>query len=91
MRRRHRIRYKLGVCCDWPVFFWRRCSKCGFDCRREWIWRALTGPFCNGMGQWRYVCLRCCPTRDDAHEFFENEEWMPSPPPPSGWSWWMRQ
>lgn len=80
MRRRHRVRYRLGVFRDWPIFFWRTCSKCGCDFRREPLWRALTGPYFNGVGQWRYACTRCVPTRDDAHEFFEHEEWMVPPP-----------
>lgn len=71
------------------LLFWYPCSKCGKEFRRERGWRALTGPWVNNCGRWRYLCPECAPTREEADEYFLNESWIippptkrPSPPQP---------
>lgn len=65
---------------SWTFLIWHKCEKCNQEFRREWGWRALTGPFFNGSGIWRYLCFECAPKREIADEYFLNQRWMPSKP-----------
>jgi len=46
----------------WTVFRWLRCVACQLQFRREWGWRAVTGPFYGGIGFVQHVCATCAPT-----------------------------
>lgn len=86
MKRNKKVRYKYGVHKALPLFRWQECCMCHKEFRRERMFRALTGPFGGGTGRWQFVCRRCAPDKDRAHEIFHNNEWIPPkpkiPPPP---------
>lgn len=88
MKRETKKRYQ-DLNSFFPLLFWYTCTKCKKEFRREKGWRGLTGPWLSGVGQWRYLCRECAPTREDADNFFLNDRWMippptkrPAPPPP---------
>lgn len=49
-------------------FLWKKCSKCGYEFKREKGWRAYLPP-----GRKEYLCKVCAPTRSDASEYFISE------------------
>lgn len=75
MKREHKKHYDPLWRC-YPLFFWKECCMCGKDFRREWGWRALTGPYCWGQGVVRYLCSSCAPTKEKAAEIFLKDKWM---------------
>lgn len=74
-----------------PVLFWTKCESCEKDFRFRKGWRALVGPYCDGMGKWVYICPFCAPDKEKASAlFFDRDEKIsknrlpPPPPPPIG-------
>jgi hypothetical protein len=55
-----------GPWATWPAFFWRACSICGGEFRRERGWRWYDYPAINGSATEWTACPRCAPTKDDA-------------------------
>ena len=93
MERKAKVRYEYGVYTEYPLFFWVQCCNCQKEFRRERLWRALTGPFCNGAGVIRYLCKSCVSTKDEAHKYFAGDKYIHKllgdpptfrPPPPKG-------
>jgi len=87
MKRQHKEHYE-HLDRHFSSIFWRYCCMCDKDFRREWGWRALTGPWGNGAGVVRFLCGTCAPTRADADKIFLKRLWLgkrpkhPTPPPP---------
>ena len=88
MERKKKIHYRFGVYKSFPLFIWQECCMCHKEFRRERLWHTLTGPFCGQSGTMRYLCTKCAPTEDRAHEIFHYNEWhkmrkpnIPPPPP----------
>ena len=74
MKRRNVEVYEfLYNCRTW--FFWKKCEKCKQDFRGEKGFRALTSPYCNGRGVWRYLCESCSPSVKFASDYFLNNKW----------------
>lgn len=95
MKREFKEKYEYGIYTSWPIFSWVKCCSCKKEFRRETLWRALTGPFCNGSGVWRYACTKCIPTKDEAHTYFAGDKYIKDligdpptcrPAPPKGQS-----
>ncbi len=59
---------KAHVIKVWPIFSWENCVVCKKDFRREYGWRHIV---CRYRSVIRYVCLGCCPTKDDALDAVE--------------------
>ena len=87
MKRQRQKKYEHGIYRTFSMFGWVVCEQCEVEFCRESGWRALTGPFFNGQGHWKYVCGKCVPTRKEAHRFFCNYVMPPrkrpiiAPPP----------
>lgn len=81
MERDHVEEYEY-LCAEYPLLNWKQCSKCKKDFRREFIWKALTGPWHGSSGVVRFLCMKCAPTREEAGKFFINKEFLPHKPPP---------
>ncbi len=68
MKRNHVARFE-SLSRIFPLFFWRFCSKCKQEFRREWGWSALVG-----TRKLRFLCRECAPVREDADRFFINHK-----------------
>lgn len=85
MKREYIKQYEHGIYKHYGLFFWQQCSCCKKDFRREKGFRFLTGPFCNGVGHWEYLCEKCAPSKSSANEYVVLGKYMSlmKPPPPS--------
>lgn len=71
-----------------PVFRWLRCVACGKRFRREFGWRAVTGPRHGGKGRSRHGCRTCFPERADFARYVDQGRCFkprtrPATPPPA--------
>ncbi len=87
MKREHKKTYPY-LYRHFPILMWTNCCGCGRDFVREKGWMAITGPYYNGHGRRRYLCITCAPSKEIAAEFFANRKFLkgrpprPTPPPP---------
>jgi len=67
-----------------PFFFWKRCDECGYEFRKEKMWRIILIKRYNLDPLYRDICLHCLPTLQDAINYKENyfKNNPPPPPPP---------
>ncbi len=85
MKRTIKKKYQYGICTEFTLFMWLKCSCCGKEFRREKGFSFVGGPFQNMIGKVYYVCGVCVPTKEKAHEYALSGEWAPKlgPPPPA--------
>lgn len=79
MRKKSKKKYETLSRC-FPLLFWKKCDRCHDSFRWEWGWSALTGPYYNGCGRWRYLCKECAPDSQAASDYFYNLHKMKYPP-----------
>lgn len=80
MKREHTQKYEYLYRMLLPNIIWHECCGCHKDFRFQRGWHAVTGPFYNGDGHRRYLCLDCAPNFETANNFFLNDSWV-SPKP----------
>lgn len=64
----------------WPLFFWRKCHKCGMEFRREPGWAFLAHHRFRSTFDDTHFCGRCFGTQDEVEAYIIS--WRPPPPPP---------
>lgn len=67
-----------------PYFFWKKCDKCGYEIKKEKMWRIHILTRYNRDALYKNVCQHCLPTLNDATIYRENylKKLMEPPPPP---------
>jgi len=43
------------------ALLWKFCGECHKEFRFEYGWKYEIGPFFNGVGKWKYLCVDCIP------------------------------
>ena len=66
-----------------PFLFSKKCSICKKHFVRERMWRAITGPYCNGFGKERFICQHCASTAEEADAKYDQMIKDSKPPCPS--------
>lgn len=82
MKREYRRKYTKELKSVFPICSWHRCEKCGQEFRFEKGWRFEVLSF-SCFSYWKYICRKCVPSEEEAHEYASN--WRPAKPksPPS--------
>ncbi len=77
----------------YPIFFWKECSSCNKEFRREWGWKVKVEM--NKI----YLCKTCAETENEVYNFVQKslrpqlpKSTVPNislipPPPPRSWSY----
>jgi len=63
----------------YPLFFWRKCSNCENEFRREWGWAAMINISSRSSTR-RYLCKKCASSFDQANKYFLENKWKKKKP-----------
>lgn len=83
MKRNPEPERQKGLSRTFPLFFWVSCHKCDMEFRREWGWRAVTGPYTGPyqLGVTKHLCSDCAPDFETANDYFLNKSGKKRLPP----------
>lgn len=91
MKREYKRKYSKELHKVFPILSWQRCEKCGQEFRLEKGWKFGVG--ISRFLIWKYVCGKCIPSKDEAHEYAINWQQVkkpkgPPPPPHNHTGFW---